>query len=141
MIELIQKIPGFPNEKNSGYCTIISVADGRVLLSFQVGHCPREKFEKYYSFSHEKAQRLRKFVFDGHVSSWQSRDESAGQWGGAISAGSVIFSFSGLPELADEAIMLMAAVTCNFMSPETAIEIARISGNKFFTDLDQLLGQ
>jgi hypothetical protein len=42
----------------------------------------------------------------GHVSSWESRDPGHDRWGGAIRIEDLIFSFSGLPELADEALML-----------------------------------
>ena len=140
LVAKIQTLPEWPKGRNNGYCTVVSAVDGRVLLSFQVGECPPEKVERYYALSHEKARRLRSFLGQGHVSSWQSMDEKADKFAGAVSTGSIIFSFSGLPfGLADEAIGLLAAVWCNFMSAEAAIEVARISGNKFFSDLDSLM--
>jgi hypothetical protein len=139
LVAAIQKLPNWPAGRNNGYCTAISAVDGRVLLSFQVGECPPEKVERYCTLSNEKAQRLRSFLSRGDVSSWQSLDEKADKFAGAISTGSIIFSFSGLPfGLADEAIVLLAAVWCNFMSAEAAIEVAQITGNKYFADLDNL---
>ena len=143
LVGAIQKLPNWPEGRNKGYCTVISSIDGRVILSFQVGDCPPEKVDKYYTLANEKAQRLRIHASShGHVSSWQSMNEAENKFAGAISIGSVIFSFSGLPfGLADEAIVLLAAAHCSFIPAEEAIEIARVSSNKFFTDLDNLLGQ
>jgi hypothetical protein len=142
LISKMQVLTDWPKGRDNGYCTIMSATDSRVLLAFQVGNCPSEKVQKYHSLSNEKALRLRSFSIEGHVSSWQSRDECAGHWGGAILAGNVIFSFSGLPEeLADEAVMLIAAVWCGFMTAGQAIATAKISGNSYFTQLNDLLGQ
>ena len=137
----IQKLPNWPEGRDKGYCTVIDAVDGRVILSFQVGNCPPEKVEKYYALSHEKAQRLRIHASaHGHVSSWQSQNEAENKFAGAISTGSLVFSFSGLPfGLADEAIMLLAARYCDCMVGLEAIRVARISGNNFFTDLDNLV--
>jgi hypothetical protein len=139
-VELVQRVSDFPKGKDSGYCVVKSSVRGRLILAFQVGECSDEKVEKYLRLANEKADRLRLFVDIGHRSSWQTRD-GKDKWGGAVLAGNLIFSFSGLPELADEAVMLWTATSCNCMSPEMAIEIARISDNKIFDAINELMGK
>jgi hypothetical protein len=74
-----------------------------------VGHPNPEKVSKYVDFCQEKSRRL---AFNlNHVSSWESRNPDADQYGGAIRCQILILSFSGFPELGDEAIMLKAAQT------------------------------
>lgn len=63
-----------------------------------------EKGSQSFDFALEKSRRLREHP--DHLSSWQSRDPSSNKWGGAIRVGQFILSFSGLPELVDEALML-----------------------------------
>ena len=129
---------GAIEDRQWGYLTITSAADARILYVFQVGECPLEKAEKYFRLSQEKARRLFNQIGAGGKSSWQSRNEKNGQWGGAICAENVIVSFSGLPELADEAVSLMTAVLCGWLAIERAREIAAISNNKFLEQLLQL---
>ena len=140
LVEILHRLADFPKDKDNGYCVITSALDGRVLLTFQVGECKPEKVKKYYSLANAKAVRLYSFASQNHVSSWQSRDKDANRWGGAIRAGDVIFSFSGLPELADEAVMLVAAVICNFISLEEAEKIAIVSDNVTFSILAISIG-
>lgn len=90
--------------KNGGY---LCIADqkGQAIAVFLVGKIPEEKKRlKYRALCEEKARRLAEHP--EHISSWQSRDTINDQWGGAIKTGAFIFSFSGLPELWDEAIVL-----------------------------------
>ena len=93
---------------------------------------------KYRKLSQEKANRLwsKTNLEKGHVSSWQSRHPDTERYGGAIHAGDYILSFSGLPELADQALMLTLAVELDLLTYEEACEIARISGDeKYFRAL------
>lgn len=99
----------------------------------RVGTIPKEeKAGKYFRLAQEKAARLRDHLGEGHVSSWQSRNPDKDEWGGAIATRNFIFSFSGFPEEADEAIMLLAAISVLELSPEDADEIARVSANNIF---------
>jgi hypothetical protein len=90
-----------------GYLTIRSATDGRVLLIVQIGECPTEKFAGYLRNSMEKGERI--FANPGHISSWVTRNPDQKQYGGAIRTKDYIFSLSGLPEFADEALCVAAA--------------------------------
>lgn len=97
-----------------------------------IGEVSPEKNSQYEFHATEKAARLARYP--DHVSSWQSRDEKNDKWGGAIRArhSDIIFSFSGLPWEADEALVLMLAVRVNVATTLQAAEIAQISGNSFY---------
>ncbi|MBI2013324.1 MAG: hypothetical protein HYS87_00600 [Candidatus Colwellbacteria bacterium] len=90
------------------------------------------KARKYFELAQEKANRLDAHIKTmGHKSSWQSRDPAKNQWGGAIFANGWIFSFSGLPELADEAAMVLVAMRFGFLNPRQVAEITAKSLNPF----------
>ena len=91
---------------------------------------PAERGQKYLELAQEKARRLAEHP--DHWSSWQSRNPDEGKWGGAVNAGAYIFSFSGLPELADEAAMLLTALSLGFLLEERAAAFAQYSGNELF---------
>lgn len=90
--------------KKGGWICIMDPG-GEIVVHEQIGEIGPEKPEKYQQVSKEKATRLR--AHPEHRTSWQSRNPEQGQWGGAIrTIDGWIFSFSGLPELWDEALML-----------------------------------
>lgn len=96
-----------PEESRSlgGYFCLTGVWQPETpILIMQVGEQPEASRIRSFGFCQEKAQRL--LAHPDHVSSWQSRNEAAQSYGGAIRCGDYAFSFSGLPELADEAMML-----------------------------------
>jgi len=109
-----------------------------------VGRVPTDKFPKYEEFSREKAERIIRNLKNGesHVSSWQSRDPDRERYGGAImvhipawqvggGAPSVaILTFSGLPEKADEALMIWVAYQLSWLSKEEAGLIIEESNNE-----------
>lgn len=90
------------------------------------GEMSEEKRGKYAELAREKLVRLSSFP--SHSTSYQSRNPDAvivdsqknerswGKWGGAVRAGDYIASFSGLPELWDEAIMFVLAVRMGWIS-------------------------
>lgn len=121
---------GFPLHRRGGYLCVTRRTDGRMLLIASIGVFPQEKAERYFRFCQEKASRL--LAHEGHISSWQTRDEKLDQYGGAIVAGKYILSFSGLPELADELIMMGLAQTAGLISPAEARAIAEISQNPYY---------
>lgn len=82
------------------------------------GSANKDKLPKYEIVSVEKAIRLMKSKRD---TSWLTRNPGEGEWGGAFvlftdtnelpdKAQSLVFSFSGLPELCDEAAMALTAL-------------------------------
>ena len=104
-----------------------------------IGEVRNFKAERYQTFCKEKANRLEAHFIssDSHFSSFQSRDVSLDRWGGAVMAlgkknWKYIFSFSGLPELADEALVLLTAMKVEFMTLDQATMIARLSNNDIF---------
>jgi hypothetical protein len=113
-----------PKRKGGYLC--VTMPTGTPLCVLIVGEVePEEKAQKYFEFCQEKAKRLAANA--GHVSSWQSRDESQNRYGGAIRTGKFILSFSGFPEDWDEACMVVAAQQCGFEINLPLIK--KISGN------------
>jgi hypothetical protein len=109
-----------------GFFTIMNALDGEIMCTMPFGMIPGEKVETYYRLSQEKAERLFTWVNmhlplpDDHTTSYQSRNESEDKYGGAIFVEytalsifefrkSLILSFSGMPELIDEAMMVVLA--------------------------------
>lgn len=124
--------------RDSGYFTIFdSLGSNRaIMLLCEIGVCPQEKRTKYFTFSQEKATRLSQHSI--HLTSWESRDPDKDMYGGAIRigpAGNLIISFSGLPELADEAVMLYVAVQLGWLRTDRAIQRALISNNEYLQKL------
>jgi len=119
-------------EQDGGFLSIISSEDGRLLLRRPIGTYNKENEDKYKDFSLEKAQRLFRNLSKDHYSSWQSRNPEKEAWGGAILAKSLIISFSGLPELHDEAFSLVMAVKLDVLNYFEAKNITVISGNEAF---------
>ncbi len=75
----------------------------------------------------EKAIRLSR---NNDTISWLTRDPNDGKYGGAIRASGYIPSFSGLPELADEAFMVLLAEKLRLISNiEAMIRMMRRSGS------------
>ena len=123
-------------DRTGGYMTVLSPKTRAVdvpLLRAEIGEITlTDRLAKYYLFSGEKGERVVLNNPLGHVSSWQSRDPEQDKWGGAIRAGDFVLSFSGLPELADEALMLAVALDLNLLTLEEANRIADISNNHIF---------
>lgn len=133
-----EAIVRFSEEENwgnrtGGYFCLADRETGRPIFLSLVGVVATEKMEKYLRLAQEKARRLsqvsRAETF--HLSSWESRELSKERYGGAIVAGDLIFSFSGLPELGDEVVMLNAAMACRKLDVETARKIANRSANPY----------
>lgn len=107
-----------------------------------VEEVPNGKDNEYIAFCQEKVKRLLTMHYqDGHLLSWESRNEDKKQYGGAITTKpfylpAFYFGFSGLPEMLDEAAMLLTAVRAGCMSMEKAKELAELSRNTFFLEND-----
>jgi hypothetical protein len=95
--------------RTGGYLSVADRSEG-ILACIMIGIVRDPDLRHRSCFnSKEKADRLVRNK--KHVSSYQSRDESVGHYGGAIWDGSLIYSFSGLPEIWDEAAMIIVAQT------------------------------
>jgi hypothetical protein len=110
----MSSIPGRENDRR-GYLTLMDGISGEIIFTVPFGEIPKDKDEKYFKFSQEKAERLFSQVNmhlpSNHTSSFQSRNEEEEKYGGAIyfefHTTVIILSFSGMPELVDEAMMLV----------------------------------
>jgi hypothetical protein len=101
--------------KQGGYFTLLDKKSGHILVTAQIGKIPDDKYKKYHDFSIEKARRVFK---TNRFTSYATRDEKKNQYGGAISTNDHIFSFSGLPELADEALMIYVTTKLEYQALE-----------------------
>ncbi|MGC9157876.1 MAG: hypothetical protein ACP5FH_02705 [Terracidiphilus sp.] len=112
----------------------LCIADGETgfpLIMVLIGEVPLQKAPKYLSFCQEKAVRLASHR--DHEASWESRDIEKNQLAGAVRFGEWILSFSGLPELGDEAAMLKTATLASAGFGAAAERIARRSDNPYWS--------
>lgn len=138
MMDLFINLPGNPKpDRQGGYFTIVDRAIEQVLLVSRIGQIKTEEANNYLLFSQEKARRL--MLSPDHISSWQSRDPKNDKWGGAIKTPEFILSFSGLPELGDEAVMLLTAWDLNWLKSAEVLLIAEKSSNHFVKALSHKL--
>ncbi|OGG69494.1 hypothetical protein A3I99_01045 [Candidatus Kaiserbacteria bacterium RIFCSPLOWO2_02_FULL_45_11b] len=125
--------------KRGGYFVVVNHQRAEFILAVKIGQVSKEKTEKYEVLAREKAWRLY-----GHIGNWtsfESRNEKAGvvvydsirphcpawtelwgQWGGAVRGNRYIFSFSGFPELLDEAMMFVLAIKMGELNREWVLE-------------------
>lgn len=122
------------DERVGGYFAIFqrdpSGKVGKALVLEIIGTIIPEKISLYCRLVREKVNRLSRHT--GEISSWLSRDPDNDQWGGAIIAENYYVSFSGLPELCDEAIVLITARILGIISGYDAMRIAEISNNELY---------
>lgn len=103
-------------EKRGGYLVVLEVASGSIELILRLNYFNSAKAPKYIEFAMEKASRLYlciKGTEEGDersLTSYATRNPANDKWGGAIYGKELIFSFSGLPELYDEAAMFVVAI-------------------------------
>lgn len=108
--------------KHCGGCLRITPKDNylKTLLLVVCGQIDMEKLQKYADVSAEKVTRT---ITEMDLSSAQSRTPADGMWGGAIIAGNLCFSFSGLEERNDHAMMLLLALELNKLSHDDINQI------------------
>jgi len=121
--------------KTGGYLYVHKEGDKEPLLVMLVGTINPEKTDRYRTLCQEKAERLH--LIRVHVSSWQSRKPDIDQWGGAIKlASGYVISFSGLPELGDEAFCMYLAYMLELAPIEELQAIASISDNLYWLQIE-----
>lgn len=141
VIEHLDREAGKPQERRGGYFCygLETPAGASLLVHAQIGRVRFEKEDKYCAFSLEKMERL--VGRPGDCSSWQTRDPDHDMYGGAIRAKGAILSFSGLPEEADEAAMLLAAVKLGALAPHDGGNIGSVSKNATYAAIMAVLEQ
>lgn len=123
--------------RTGAYFCVADVATGIPLFPpILIGSVPPEKDERYQTLCKEKAKRLA--AHPEHEASWESRNPDADLWSGAVRVNDLIFSMSGLPELGDEASVLVGAEVYyqeNLGSIATATHVAARSNNPYWKPL------
>lgn len=100
----------------------------------KVGDLPvdEQEVKMFFTLAREKCHRLA--LHPEHVSSFQSRDEGSGRFGGAVRVQGGRLAISGYDQDEDEGIALVAAMNGKWLTSDGAAEIARISNNRFYWD-------
>ncbi|MCR4277813.1 MAG: hypothetical protein NUV85_02240 [Candidatus Berkelbacteria bacterium] len=141
MPEMLKQL-GFVSDlegKIGGMFCLMDEATGLMVIEpTKIGEIANGKKGQYTAFCREKATRLRENRANGHFQSWESRDPESDKWGGAISDGNHIWSFSGLTEEQDEALMLMSAHSCGRIMNGAPHSYAEGSNNRIILDNDYL---
>ncbi|HEV8666248.1 MAG TPA: hypothetical protein VN665_00155 [Candidatus Paceibacterota bacterium] len=133
--------PPLKLDGKAGGCLCVTDHMGQVYLKAFIGKVPSEKLSKYWTLAEQKATRLSDHIpYARHISSWQSRNPTNNHWGGAIKAPRHVYSFSGLPEMYDEAFMLLLATELSELKVEDAAAIAAISSNPHWRQLAERYG-
>jgi hypothetical protein len=118
-------------DQEGGMLTILNSHNGEIRMETDpIGFFFSHEKTKYALFSREKGKRL----FENHpnVSSFESRNPDEKKFGGAIVAQHLIVSFSGLPEVGDEAVCLVLAVHFKWLTLAESAKITAISKNIYF---------
>lgn len=114
--------PGF-----GGYLVIADGTTGLPLVVAMLGDPELRKANQYFEDARENAQRLASHP--EHYLSWQSRIEGY-KGAGAVRVGCLIFSFSGLWEMLNEAMMLALGANTQQIRHADALVRAQISHNE-----------
>jgi hypothetical protein len=129
----------------TGVLVVKCIDDQNTIRTKRMISADNPKAEKYGILAPEKANRLHSFILSGHLTSYESRNpksdvfvargrnEKWGHWGGAVLISKdFIFSFSGLPELLDEAFVCFLGLKSGLMSREQFNKIKkRRENNKY----------
>jgi len=133
ILEFIAKGKKFnPNNKTGG-CLAYDDNNGGTNFKFLGSNIDDEK--KYYETAFCKIQQLKDNP--GHISSFQSRNPDNGFWGGGVMlvGKDGYMSFSGLPELGDEACLLKALLNAKHYRKENVKAILALSNNPIYTQI------
>jgi hypothetical protein len=126
-------------KRQGGYLVVMNHRSEELVLLAKVGQISKELTHKCETLAREKAWRLYSRV--GDWTSFESRDVEAevmvydysqppqlaytrpwGQWGGAVRGNRYIFSFSGFPEMLDEAMMFVLAIKMGELEKDWVLE-------------------
>lgn len=103
-----REIVSWPTDRKGVYLCLAD-SSGFPLVISAIGEVPEDKRQRYFDLCQEKALRLANNA--NHLSSYQTRNPEKDLWGGAIRCQEegLIISCSGLPELADESLVMAIA--------------------------------
>jgi len=134
ILEKMQKLPDFPSGRTGGYLALTETMSDNLICLARAGKIVTGNDKAYEKYAPEKSRRLHGMHHGkGHVSSYQSKDETLNMYAGGIVTELIIVSFSGLsPDLWDEVLCLIFAIERGWISLSQATSIAEISTNNFF---------
>ena len=147
LVRLSTKLGSNPNPERMGGYLFWAPYNLSAMCSTRIGEVSDpSKGDKYLGFSREKIFRTyADFIRDSDitVSSWQTRNERAHQYGGAVlfnRSGTVdepvdVISFSGLAEQVDEAVSLMIGHELGLTDESFIGRVLVLSGNEVFPEL------
>lgn len=123
--------------REGGYLCITDLY-GLPILITAIGVMPKELRQRFFNNAREKAARLALLAqFAGHVLSRESRNETLEHWIGAVLGRTIIISFSGLPEDADECYTVLLSVASGELPARTAHRLLR--KNSYYKDVRSLI--
>jgi len=148
LFNIFHSLPQY-NQKDLKGGVLVLVPDETCASCFSVtiGEVPNNDPTKYCKIAMSKCAVLRNAK--RARSSYALRDESCGIYGGGISfrhkwetdfhvytfSGKAYLAFSGLPELADEALVLVLAIDMGWTTEKKAKKIVQASANPYFEPL------
>lgn len=128
--------------RTGGYFRLDRVNEVPIIDRMRFGSIRADKGKKYHFYAGEKVGRF--IEYEGHISTYQSRDDTPEDWmekrygGGIQTDWNYRLAFSGLPELADEALVLRIAIRLGIISISRLRDIIAISNNPFITNTGEL---
>lgn len=119
---------------------------GMPLLLLPVGFPNQEKVGGYTYKAYNKCKAMLDQRYDDPylVSSWSVRDHDAEPpiYGGGIRLSNGDYmSFSGFPELVDEAYMIYVGQSFNLLDEERIMDIVQVSGNSMMLEVGEWLAE
>jgi hypothetical protein len=155
ILGVLVNLPEYDRKDRKGGILTLMGLRGSFLVGFAIGEVPKNDPAKYYEIACKKCRLLHNLHYNDHfsdekekppISSFVRRNEKYEIYGGGIPLGTFYSSdpckyncgflaFSGLPELADEALVLVLALDMEWIKLDLAREIAQASTNPYFEAL------
>ena len=119
-------------DKCGGYFVLLD-DKGHLQLVSCIGLNPFEKVRKRVELAWEKCGRLLDNPED--LTSFDTRNPDAERFGGAVRGRTLVFGFSGLPELWDEAAMFVVAIITGELTKDEVLSKISEARNPFLWPL------
>ena len=135
VLESLTSLGGGGPENASGYFVLRERLGGGTVLVAEIGEYLLQNQKAFRDSASAREQGRRLLKRTDHISSWQSREEERQLYGGAIIAGPWVPSFAGLSsEHANETVSLATSLHFEWIKPEDAAKVAKISQNTLFEE-------
>jgi len=155
ILNILCQLPEYDRKDREGGLLALAGEYNRWQTALAIGEVPDNDPDKYCGVAFKKCYSLNEALHDDEVnnpvmSSFLLRNEESGIYGGGILLGRFLdgssielndetcygyLAFSGLPELADEALVLVLAIDMKWIYEKFAQDIAKTSSNPYFDAL------